>query len=81
MLLPMAGLASIAGAKEKRYFHASRFVGVEMILRRILKSTVARAAWRTLVMSEVQGGVMQLCSWFILDVIGRLVCWSGLVLL
>ena len=56
---PLAGLASIAGAKEKRYFHASTFDGVAMILRRILRRTVAhvaRAALGTLVMSGVQGG-------------------------
>ena len=60
---PLAGLASIAGAKEKRLSHASRSVGLDIILWRILRRTaahVARAALGTLVMSGVQGGC---CVW------------------
>ena len=55
----LAGLASIARAIEKRYFHACKFVGVEMILRRILRRPMAHVIWAalgTLVMSWVQGG-------------------------
>ena len=37
----LAGFASIAGSKEKSYFHASKFVGVAMILRRIFRRAVA----------------------------------------
>ena len=53
---PRAGLASIVGAKEKRLSHASKFAGFDMILRRILRSTAAREALETLVMSGVQEG-------------------------
>ena len=56
---PLAGSASIAGANEKRYCHASMFVGVAVILRMILRWTVAhvaQAALGTLIMSGVQGG-------------------------
>ena len=41
---PLGGLVRIAGAKEKRYFHASKLDGVAMILRRILRRTVAHVA-------------------------------------
>ena len=41
---PLAGLASIAGAKEKRLSHASRSVELEIILWRILRRTAAHVA-------------------------------------
>ena len=61
----LAGLASIAGAKEKRLSHASRSIGLDIILWRILRRTTAhaaRTALGTLVMSGVQGGSCSLAD-------------------